>query len=58
MAGQSNKMAAEWLLFKQRKIILKWYWKFENVCKVLGWWWHGFAMVAPTRLTIAHIHDM
>jgi hypothetical protein len=34
MAGQQNKMAVEPLSFEQRKIILKWYWKFENVREV------------------------
>jgi hypothetical protein len=34
MAEQSKKMAAERLSFVQRKVILKWYWKVENVCEV------------------------
>jgi hypothetical protein len=48
MAGQSKKMAAEWLSFKQRKIILKWSWKFENVCEVQRQWRHEFATEPPT----------
>jgi hypothetical protein len=32
MAGQPKKTAAERLSSEQHKIILKWYWKFENVC--------------------------
>jgi hypothetical protein len=27
-------MGAERLSFGQRKVILKWYWKFENMCEV------------------------
>jgi hypothetical protein len=56
MAGQSKKMAAE-QLFEQRKINLKWYWKFENVCEVQGQWRHELAMVPPTRLIVACICD-
>jgi hypothetical protein len=36
MAGQSKKMVVEQLLFEQRKIILKWYWKFEMCAKYKG----------------------
>jgi hypothetical protein len=43
MAGQSKKMVVEQLSFEQHKIILKWYWKFENVCKVQRQYWHEFA---------------
>jgi hypothetical protein len=31
MAGGSKKMPEELLSFKQPKIIMKWYWKFENM---------------------------
>jgi hypothetical protein len=37
MTAQSKEMAAERLL-GQRKIILKWYWEFENVCEVQREW--------------------
>jgi hypothetical protein len=57
IAGQSKKMAVEQLSFEQCKIILKWYWKFENVCKVQKRWQCEFAMEHPTRLTFACIHD-
>jgi hypothetical protein len=57
MAGQSKKMVMELLSFKKHKIILKWYWKFENVYEVQKEWQIEFALEPPTRLTIAHIHD-
>jgi hypothetical protein len=50
-------MAEAWSSFEQRKIILKWYFKFENVCKVQCQWRREFATKPPTRLTIAHIFD-
>lgn len=34
MAGQSKKMAMEWLLIEQLEEILKWYWKSEKVWEV------------------------
>jgi hypothetical protein len=36
------------LSFKQHEIILKWYWKFENVCEVQRERQHEFAMHPPT----------
>jgi hypothetical protein len=57
MAGQSKKMAAERLSFEQRKIILKWYWKFENMCEVQRQWRCEFATEPPTRLKIARIRN-
>jgi hypothetical protein len=57
MAGQAKKMAAERLSFEQRKIILKWYWNFENVCEVRRQWRREFATEPPIRLTIACIRD-
>jgi hypothetical protein len=50
-------MAAERLPFEQRKIILKRYWKFENMCEVRKQWPREFATEPPTRLTMARIHD-
>jgi hypothetical protein len=57
MAGQSKEMAAEGLSFKQRKINLKWYYKFENVCEVQRQWRREFATEPRTRLKIARIRD-
>jgi hypothetical protein len=31
MAEQSEEMEMELLIFKEWKVIMKWYWKFENV---------------------------
>jgi hypothetical protein len=47
MAGQSKKMATEQLSFEQHKIILKWYWIFENVCEVQGQWLCELAAAPP-----------
>jgi hypothetical protein len=55
MAGQSKEMAAEQLSFEQRKIILKRYWKFENVCAVQRQRWCEFWTEPLTWLTIARI---
>jgi hypothetical protein len=55
MAGQSKKMAVVRLPFEQCKIILKWYWKSENVCEVQRQWQREFEMEPPTRLTVARI---
>jgi hypothetical protein len=57
LAGQSNKMAKARLSFEQRKTILKWYFKFENVCEVQRQWRREFATEPPTRLTTARIRD-
>jgi hypothetical protein len=58
MAGQSKKMVAEQLLFEQRKIILKWRWKFEDVCNVQRDLQREFATEPPIGLTIARICDI
>jgi hypothetical protein len=57
MAEQSKEMAAERLSFEQRKIILKRYWKFENVCEVQRQWRREFAAEPPTRLKIARVRN-
>jgi hypothetical protein len=58
MVGQSKKMAAERLPFKQSKIILKLYCKFENMCLVVSrQWLREFATEPPTRLTIVCIRN-
>jgi hypothetical protein len=36
-------MAEFRLTFEQRKLILKWFWKFENVREVQRRWWREFA---------------
>jgi hypothetical protein len=48
LEGQSKKMEAELLSFEQRKIILKWYWKLENVCEIQRKWRREFASEPPT----------
>ncbi|XP_042225978.1 uncharacterized protein LOC121868990 [Homarus americanus] len=50
-------MAPNRLSFEQRKLILKWYWKSENVCDVQRQWRREFTTEPPTRLTIARIRD-
>jgi hypothetical protein len=57
MAGQSKETAVERLSFEQRKNILKWYWKFENICELRREWRREFATETPTRLIIASIRD-
>jgi hypothetical protein len=52
IAGQSKTMAAEQLSFEQLKMILKWYWKFENVSEVRREWCREFSVEFPTRLKI------
>jgi len=56
-AGQSKKMVEARLLFEERKTILKWYLKFENVVEVQRQWRHEYATEPPTCLTIARIRD-
>ena len=56
-AGQSKKMAEARLSFEERKTILKWYLKFEDVVEVQRKWRREYATELPTRLTIAHICD-
>ena len=43
------------LSFEERKTILKWHFKFENVVQVQCEWRREFATEPPTRLTIARI---
>jgi hypothetical protein len=50
-------MAEARLSFEQRKVILKWYFKFENVCEVQRQWRREFATKPPIRLIIARIRD-
>jgi hypothetical protein len=50
MAGQSKKMAEEWLSSEQCNIIFKWYWKFENVFEVQRQWQHKFATEPPSNM--------
>ena len=38
-------------------LILKWYWRTENVVEVQRQWRREYRTEQPTRLTIAHIHD-
>ena len=56
-AGQSKKMAEAPLLFEERKTILKWYLKCENVVEVQRQWRREYAPEPPTRLIIARIRD-
>jgi len=56
-AGQSKKMVEARLSFKQRKTILKWYLKFENIVEAQRQWRREYATEPPTRLTIARIRD-
>jgi hypothetical protein len=56
MARQSKILEAEKLSFKQHELILKWYWKYENVCEVQQWW-REFVTEPPTQLTTSHIRD-
>ncbi|KAJ4442902.1 hypothetical protein ANN_04495 [Periplaneta americana] len=54
--NNSNKMEQR-LSFKQRKVILKWYWRTENVVEIQRQWTREFGTEPPARLTIAHIRD-
>jgi hypothetical protein len=54
---QIRKMAEGRLSFEQRKLTLKWYWKFENVLKVQRRWTRKFETTPPTRLTITTSRD-
>ncbi|KAJ4442788.1 hypothetical protein ANN_04381 [Periplaneta americana] len=45
------------LSFEQRKAILKWYWRTENVVEVQRQWRREYRIEPPTRLTIARIRD-
>jgi hypothetical protein len=46
--GQSKEIAAERLTFEKRKVILKGYWKFENVREVQRHWRREFVTDPPT----------
>ncbi|PNF24528.1 hypothetical protein B7P43_G06320 [Cryptotermes secundus] len=48
---------AERLFFEQRKAVLKWYWKYENIKEVQRQWQNEFGTQLPTHQTIAHIRD-
>jgi hypothetical protein len=50
-------MARARLLFEERKAVLKWYFKFENISEVQRQWWNEFGTQPPICLTIAHIRD-
>jgi hypothetical protein len=50
-------MAEVRLNFEERKYLLKWYWKFENVVEVQRQWRHEYGTDLPSRLTIARIRD-
>jgi len=50
-------MAGARLSFEERKAVLKWYFKFENISKVQRQWRNEFGTQPPTRLTIARIWD-
>ena len=50
-------MAGARLTFEERKSILKWYIKFENVAEVQRQWKREFQTQPPTRLTITRLCD-
>jgi len=50
-------MAGARLSFEERKAVLKWYFKFENISEVQRQWHNEFGTQPPTRLTIACIRD-
>ena len=50
-------MAVVHLLFVERKALLKWYWKYENIKEVQCLRQRKFGTPPPTSLTIAYIHD-
>lgn len=50
-------MAAVHLSFVERKTLLKWYWKYENITEVQRQWRREFGTPPPTRRTIARIRD-
>jgi hypothetical protein len=50
-------MAKARLSFEQSKMILKLYFKSENVCEVQRQWWREYGTIPPTRLTTACIRD-
>jgi len=50
-------MAGARLSFEERKAVLKWYFKFENISEVQRQCRNEFGTQPPTRLTIARIWD-
>lgn len=50
-------MAAVRLSLAERKAVLKWYWKCENIQEVQRQWQNEFGTSPPTRRTIARIRD-
>jgi len=50
-------MAAERLTFEQRKLILKWHRKFDNVCEAKWQWMCVFSTETQTQVTIGRIRD-
>jgi len=50
-------MAGASLTLEERKSILKWYIKFENVAEVQRQWKRQFQTQSPTRLTITRLCD-
>ena len=50
-------MAGARLTFEERKSILKWHIKFENVAEVQRQWKREFQTQSPTRLTITRLCD-
>ena len=45
------------LSFEQRKAILKWYWRTENIVEVQRQWRREYRTEPPTRLKTARVHD-
>ena len=50
-------MAGARLTFEERKSVLKWYIKFENVTEVQRQWKRVFQTQPPTRLTFTRLCD-
>ena len=50
-------MARARLSFEERKAVLKWYFKFENISEVQRQWRNEFGTQSPTPLTIARTRD-
>ena len=48
-------MADVRLSFEERKQIIKWYWKFENVAAVRRQWRREYGTEPPSRLTITRL---
>ncbi|KAI8784593.1 conserved oligomeric Golgi complex subunit 6 isoform X1 [Biomphalaria glabrata] len=45
------------LSFEERKQIIKWYWKFENVAAVRRQWRSEYGTESPSRLIITCLRD-